>query len=78
MVVTAGDIHVVHRDDDLWHVTVEGREPPTSTHETQAQAVEAGRAAARSTRSELLIHAEYGTIRGRTSCGDDDPARRPE
>ena len=73
--MTAGDIHVVHKDDNLWHVTVEGTDNSTSTHDTQTEAVRAGRMAARSAQSELLIHAEYGTIRGRRSYAN--PVERP-
>ena len=72
--MTAGDIHVL-RKDDAWHVAVEGVERSNSTHETQAEAVEAGRAAAKKARGELLIHAEDGTIRERDSYGND-PAHR--
>jgi Uncharacterized protein conserved in bacteria (DUF2188) len=61
-VVTAGD---------KWGVRGEGNERLTSVHDTQRQAIEAGREIARNQHSELLIHGEDGRIRARDSHGHD-------
>ena len=68
--MSGGDIHVIRSEDDkLWHVTVEGIGPSRSRHETQSAAVQAAEVAAAINHSDLLIHAEYGTIRGRSADG---------
>jgi Uncharacterized protein conserved in bacteria (DUF2188) len=70
-----GDIHVVFQDD-TWHVKVEGRDGAESTHGTQAEAIDAGREAARAAKRELIVHGTDGAIRERDSYGND-PASRP-
>lgn len=56
---------------DRWGVRGEGNERLTSVHDTQRQAIEAGREIARNQHSELLIHGEDGRIRERDSHGHD-------
>jgi hypothetical protein len=62
--------HVVPADSG-WAVRGAGNERRTSIHETQAQAIAAGREIARNQHSELLIHGRDGQIRARDSYGDD-------
>jgi hypothetical protein len=54
-----------------WAVRGEGNKRLTSIHDTQNQAIDAGREIARNQRSELLIHGEDGRIRERDSHGHD-------
>jgi hypothetical protein len=54
-----------------WGVRGEGNERLTSVHDTQREAIDAGREIARNQRSELLIHGEDGRIRERDSHGHD-------
>lgn len=63
-------IHVLP-DGDRWVVKREGEDKPLSTHDTQKEAAEAGRAVAESANVELLLHAEDGTIREKHSHGND-------
>jgi Uncharacterized protein conserved in bacteria (DUF2188) len=60
------DVHVVPTGD-AWTVTLEGETEPRSRHDTEQAAVDAGRAAARSEQSTLLIHGHDGEIRERDS-----------
>ena len=69
------DVHVVHQDDE-WCVKLEGRADALATHDTQEEAVEIARAAARASKRELLIHSTDGTI-ARDSHGHD-PTDRPD
>ena len=50
----------------------EGNERVTSTHRTQQEAIDAGRAIARNQESELVIHRSNGQIRDKDSHGKDD------
>jgi hypothetical protein len=68
--VKAKNIHVVPRNDG-WIIRKEGASRATSVHETQRDAVEAGRAIARNQSSELVIHGRDGRIRDRDSYGSD-------
>ena len=70
-----GFIHVVQQGGQ-WCVKVEGTERARSKHGTQAEAVTAGRAAARKAKTELLVHGRDGGIRTRSSYGND-PSDRP-
>lgn len=54
-----------------WAVRGEGNERVTSTHRTQAEAVNAAREIARNQRSEVLIQNRQGQIRERNSYGND-------
>ena len=69
------DVHVVHQDDE-WCVKLEGRADALAAHDTQEEAVEIARAAARASKRELLIHRTDGTIFARDSYGND-PTERP-
>lgn len=56
---------------DKWGVRGAGNGRLTSVHETQHQAIDAGREIARNQHSELLIHGQNGQIRKRDSHGRD-------
>lgn len=62
--------HVVQHDDG-WAVRGEGNSRVTSTHTTQADAIDAARQIARNQQSELLVHGRDGRIRARDSFGGD-------
>jgi len=64
------NIHVVHRNDG-WVVRKEGTSRATSVHQTQRDAVDAGRKIARDQSAELVIHGRDGRIRDRDSYGRD-------
>jgi Uncharacterized protein conserved in bacteria (DUF2188) len=64
-----GDVHVVPKGD-RWAVEVEGN-GASSTHDTQEDAISAGRRIAQQNRTELLIHGEDGQIRERSTYGAD-------
>ena len=63
------DIHVVPQGKQ-WAVKPEGS-APTSTHRTQAAAIDRGRAAAKQNQSELNIHGRDGQIREKNTYGTD-------
>jgi uncharacterized protein YdaT len=62
--------HIVPHEGG-WAVRGEGNQRVTSIHDTQQEAIRAGRDIARNQSSELLIHGENGRIRERNSYGDD-------
>ena len=62
--------HVVPHGEG-WGVRGAGNERVTSTHSTQADAIERGREIARNQGSELFIHRPNGQIRDRDSYGND-------
>jgi uncharacterized protein YdaT len=62
--------HIVPHEDG-WAVRGEGNQRVTSIHDTQQQAIRAGRDIARNQGSELLIHGENGRIRERNTYGHD-------
>lgn len=62
--------HVVPRDGQ-WAVVGEGNDRASSTHNTQAEAIEAARDIARNQRSEVVIHRPDGRIRDKDSYGPD-------
>lgn len=64
------NVHVVPHNGD-WAVRREGSERVSSTHRTQAQAIEAGRPTAQRERTELVIHRPNGQIRDSDSHGHD-------
>ncbi|GAB7005240.1 DUF2188 domain-containing protein [Nocardioides sp. AN3] len=65
------DVHVTPRDDGRWTVTRSGASRASSIHDTQAEAIGAGRSTARREETELLIHGRDGQIRDRDSYGND-------
>jgi hypothetical protein len=68
-----GDIHVLP-EKGRWKVEAEGADRARSRHDRQADAIQAGREAARRAKVELLVHGRNGQIRDRSSYGND-PAR---
>lgn len=62
--------HVV-RHPKGWAVKSEKSDRPSSVHKTQKEAIEVGKAKARSQKSELLIHGKDNEIRARNSYGND-------
>lgn len=64
------NVHVVKHDDG-WAVKKEGNNRASSVHPTQHQAIDAGRDAAITERSELVIHGRDGKIRDKDSFGND-------
>jgi hypothetical protein len=64
------NVHVVKHDDG-WAVKKAGNERASSVHQTQQQAIDAGREAAKAERSELVIHGRDGRIRDADSYGGD-------
>ncbi len=63
--------HVVPYGDNQWAVRGAGNQRVTSVHDTQSQAIGAGRSIALNQESEMLIHGRNGQIRARNSYGDD-------
>lgn len=64
------DQHVVPHDGD-WAVRGEGNSRVTSTHDTQAEAIERARGIAQNQQSEVVIHRPDGRIRDSDSHGHD-------
>ena len=64
------DQHVVPHDGE-WAVRGAGNSRVTSTHRTQAEAIDAGRVIAGNQHSELVIHRPDGRIRDKDSFGND-------
>lgn len=67
-----GNQHVVTHQGK-WAVRGEGNSRVTSIHDTQREAIDAGREIARNQGGELLIHGRNGQIRERDSVGNTDP-----
>lgn len=64
------DRHVVPHKGG-WAVRGAGSRRASSVHDTQQQAIDAGRRTARTQGSELYIHGRDGRIRERDSRGND-------
>lgn len=64
------NVHVVPRNGD-WAVRRGGAERDSSRHNTQAEAIDAGRRMAQRESAELVIHGRNGQIRERDSFGND-------
>lgn len=62
--------HVVPQGD-RWGVKGAGNSKCTSLHDTQKEAINAGRTIAQHQQSELLIHGTDGKIREKNSYGND-------
>ncbi|MBW3659909.1 MAG: DUF2188 domain-containing protein [Actinobacteria bacterium] len=67
---TQGAIHVLPSGDE-WIVRREDQTEPLSTHGTQEEAAEAGRAVARDDEVEFMLHGADGQIREKDSYGND-------
>ncbi|AIU82592.1 DUF2188 domain-containing protein [Bacillus velezensis] len=63
--------HITPRSDGKWQVKGAGNERATSVHDTQKDAINAGRDIARNQKSELVIHGKNGKIRQKDSYGND-------
>jgi hypothetical protein len=63
-------VHVVPQGDK-WAVKREGNQRATSLHDTQREAEQAGRPAARQGETEFFLHGRNGQIRQRDSYGND-------
>ena len=72
-----GDQHVVPHEGG-WAVRGEGNTRVTSVHDTQQEAIDAGREIARNQGGELLIHGRDGRIWERDSSGLSDDPYPPE
>ena len=68
--MTRKNQHVVPHADG-WAVKGAGNTRATSIHDTQREAVDAGRAIAERQGSELVIHRPDGRIRDKDSHGQD-------
>ncbi len=68
--MTKRNQHVVPHGE-AWAVRGAGSERATSVHDTQREAIEAGREIARNQHAELFIHGRNGQIRERDSHGRD-------
>jgi hypothetical protein len=66
------DVHVLWREDEAkWAVEKEGTSHATSLHEKKDTAEQAGRRAAITENSELLIHGKDGKIQERDTYKAD-------
>ena len=68
--MTRKNQHVVPHPDG-WAVRGAGNQRATSVHQTQQEAIDAGRGIARNQLSELVIHRPNGQIRDKDSHGHD-------
>jgi len=68
--MTRKNQHVVPHPDG-WAVRGAGNQRATSVHQTQQEAIDAGRGIARNQHSELVIHRPNGQIRDKDSHGND-------
>lgn len=65
-----GDVEV-HPQDDSWAVKVEGEASPKSTHDRKTDAVDSGRALAKSLKVEFVVKNQVGRIAEKDSYGND-------
>ncbi len=65
------DIHITHRSDGSWAGIGEGDSRASSLHDTQGEAIVAGRPIDLRNRSELVIHDRGNKIRDKDSYGND-------
>jgi hypothetical protein len=65
-----GDVEV-HPQGNTWAVKVEGDLAPRSTHERKSDAVDSGRALAKSMRVEFIVKKQDGRIAEKDSYGND-------
>jgi hypothetical protein len=69
--MTKKNIHVTHRVDGDWAVKGAGDDRASSLHDTQKDAIEAGRKLAQANKSELVIHGRDNRIIDKDSFGSD-------
>lgn len=62
--------HVVPRQDG-WAVKREGASRASKTFQTQSDAIKYAREQAKAAKSELFVHGRDGTIREKSSYGND-------
>ncbi|MCH2227350.1 MAG: DUF2188 domain-containing protein [Candidatus Caenarcaniphilales bacterium] len=62
--------HIVPHNGS-WAVRGAGNSKVTSTHGTQAEAIDAARTSAQNQQSEMFIHGRNGQIRERNTYGND-------
>jgi len=65
-----GDVHVVPSENG-WRVEIAADGRARSIHRTQAEARDAAREIARTTKRELFVHGRDGRIRERNTYGPD-------
>jgi len=65
------DIHITHRANGDWAVIGEGDSRASSLHDTQGDAIQAGKPLAINNRSELIIHGRDNRIINSNSFGND-------
>ena len=65
-----GDVEV-HPQGDGWEVKVEGDSSPRTTHDRRSDAVDSGRALAKSLRVEFIVKNQDGRIAEKDSYGND-------
>lgn len=66
------NIHITRRkSEDKWAVIGEGDGRASSLHDTQGDAIDAGRRLAEKNKSELVIHDRENKIRDKDSFGND-------
>jgi hypothetical protein len=71
------DVHVVRDKNNNWQVKQGGER--ISTHQTQGNAIERGKAEARRDSVDLVTHGRDGKIRSKDSYGNDpNPPRDRE
>jgi len=61
----------VMKHKDGWQVKKDGNDRASSVHDTQAEAIKAGREQARNNNEEFVIHGRDGQIREKDSYGND-------
>ncbi|KEZ77837.1 DUF2188 domain-containing protein [Salinisphaera hydrothermalis] len=65
------NMHVVPHPDGGWATRREGAERVSERYDTQQQAIDAGRPAAKRDHVEFFVHGRDGQIRERDSYGND-------
>ena len=65
------DIHVQPTDDGKWAVRRRGQDRAVAKTDTQAQAIDRGKAVAERDRTEMSIHGRDGQVRAKRSYGND-------
>ncbi len=61
----------IAKDGDDWVVRREGSDRASSRHDTQREALDAGRPTAKRDRVEMIWQGQDGKIKGRNSYGND-------